>query len=223
MTRPTWKGRGSKPLPDPFPRLDLKRLNSKMTIFLKTASGRKAAERRRQQRDMLFPNAESIIWNRLEKKGFTTIPKTLPLFMRVMDHLSPHHPLADTYLELWCRTFDEAFIELDRTKEMAFGAGFASQRNVQTWGDRIDRLAKLGFIKLQAGPHGPRSYALIVNPYLVVIELEKQPEHGIPAELLNALKIRASNVGAEDFNPTPKSKPAPPLRRGPGALKRKAA
>jgi hypothetical protein len=114
-----------------------------------------------------------------------------------MDCLAPKgKPVSGVYLDLWCRTFDEMVMTLDKPHDMAFSAGFAGQRAVQTWGDRIDILANLGFIKVAPGSHGRRSYALIINPYLVIKDLRSKIDRAI----YNALAERAAVIKADDLN-----------------------
>jgi hypothetical protein len=92
---------------------------------------------------------------------------------------------------------------------MAFSSGFTGQRGSQTWAVRIDILAKLGFIKIAPGASGPRSFALILNPYFVIQKIKPQ----ISADLYNALVARANAIGADDLNvSSPKASPSKTVR-----------
>lgn len=154
-------------------------------------------KKRLKIRNAVFPGLrEDELWNRKQKVGFTTIPRPLPLLHRCMDMLSKNKPLASTYLDLWCRTFDDNFIVLDKAPAMAFAAGFTGNRRVNTWAERLDILAELGFIRLAEGDEGTRSYAVILNPYSVI----KQHKDQLPTDLYNALVARSSNVGASDMD-----------------------
>lgn len=158
---------------------------------------REYVKRRLKIRNAVFPGLrEDELWDRKQKVGFTTIPRPLPLLHRCMDTLSKNKPLASTYLDLWCRTFDDNFIVLDKASAMAFAAGFTGGRRVHTWAERLDILAELGFIRLAEGDDGPRSYAVILNPYEVI----KQHRARLPADLYNALIARSSSVGADDMD-----------------------
>ena len=118
-----------------------------------------------------------------------------------MDELSSGKPLSMTYFDLWCRARDEAFVKAaGREVEMAFASGFSGQRAKQTWTQRIDGLNKLGFIRLADGPAGPRSYILILNPYLVVQKLRSKKGSKISDASWNALMQRMSEVGATDLD-----------------------
>lgn len=118
--------------------------------------------------------------------------------MAIMDTLSKGKPLSSTYLEIWCRSYDECVVALSRPMEMAFGAGFSGQRAEQTWQTRVRLLADLGFIQVKPGPAGPLGYALLLNPYRVIKRL-KAERPGFPEDLFNALVQRAIEIGAKDL------------------------
>ena len=52
--------------------------------------------------------------------------------------------------------------------EMAFHAGFTTQRAERTWRQKLDVLAELRFIDIKSGATGSASYALLWNPYVVI-------------------------------------------------------
>src|SRR5450830_128485 len=87
---------------------------------------RSMSGKRMQLRTKLWPQLdESLLWLRKEKVGFTTIPRALNLIGRIMDQLSGKGvPLFSTYFSLWCRVFDEAFVEIRNKKELSFESGF---------------------------------------------------------------------------------------------------
>lgn len=157
---------------------------------------KKIAVRQLELRDRLWPNLdEKWIWHRKERDGFTTIPRCLPLIMSIMDDLSIGQPLSSTYLELWARSFDEYFVTLSKSKELAFHAGFSGQRAERTWRQRMNVLHDLGFIDVKEGPSGSISYALIKNPYLVIKKLRTAGHPGLRADKYNALIERCIEIG----------------------------
>jgi hypothetical protein len=120
---------------------------------------KKIAQRQLELRARLWPGLnESFIWQRKKHDGFTTTPRTMPLMISIMDDLSEGQPVSSTYLELWCRAFDECFVTLSKPREMAFHAGFTGHRGERTWRSRMKILADLGFIDIREGPSGPLSY-----------------------------------------------------------------
>lgn len=165
-----------------------------------TAKSRTILQRQIDAREKLWPELDNRhLWYRKEREGFVTLPRVLPLIMHIMDHLSGKgFPVGQVYMELWCRTFDEGFLALNRPGEMAFHSGFTGQRAVRTWKDRIKRLEELGFIGLKAGPLGDMSYAVVLNPFHVI--KRAYIAGSVPETHWQALVIRANEVGAIDFD-----------------------
>jgi len=119
--------------------------------------------------------------------------------MNSMDYLSGKgFPVGQVYLDLWCRTFDEGFLQLNRPEEMAFHSGFSGQRATRTWKDRLKRLAELGFIGLIPGPLGEMSFAILYNPFHVLKRAHIAGE--LPENYWQSLVVRANEVGATDFD-----------------------
>jgi len=160
----------------------------------------KISEKQLSLRKQLWPKVDDDdLWLRKFHTGFTTIPRTMPLFFVIMDSLSVGKPVSAVYFELWCRTFDECFVTLNKDKEMAFHSGFSGQRAVQTWTDRVKILHRLGFINVKPGPSGDLSYAVILNPYKVIKEMIKEGGPAIAEALMTGLIQRANEIGANDL------------------------
>lgn len=168
-------------------------VNSTIQALSKTdrmAAGRLAL------RQQLWPDiTESRLWNRKKEIGFATVPRTLPMIMLVADSFVKGTPVSTVYLDLWCRMFDEGYAKLDKPHEMALASGFLTGRGPQIWASRLDLLDKIGFISLAAGPQGPRSFALLFNPYLVIQNKRKE----IDSRLYNSLMAQAAAIGAQNF------------------------
>lgn len=161
---------------------------------------KKIAQRQIELRARLWPSySDAFMWIRQKHDGFTTIPRTMPLILSIMDDLAGT-PVGDAYLELWCRAFDEGFVTLAKQREIAFHAGFDGQRGERTWRAKMKHLADLNFIDIQSGPSGPMSYALILNPYLVIKRLHDLKRPGLREDKYNALVERAGEIGAADFS-----------------------
>jgi hypothetical protein len=167
---------------------------------------KKILQRQLELRARLWPGLNpGDVWNRLTHDGFSTIPSTMPLVMAIIDDMSDGRPASMTYLDLWTRAYDEGFVTLAKPREMAFHAGFTTQRAERTWRQKLDVLAELKFIDIKSGPHGPASYALIWNPYLVIKWHHDQKVTGLREDKFNALVARALEIGDRTFAP-----PAPP-------------
>ena len=164
-------------------------------------SGEVVQKRQLMLRDKLWPDLDpDLLWDRKKKAGFTTLPRTMPLLLQIMDAMTKGKQVSSTYLDLWCRAHDACFVILAKPTEMAFHAGFTGQRAITTWKDRIKSLAALGFIDVQPGPSGDLSYALLLNPYLVVKRLHDDRRPGFTRDLYNALHERMIEIGAKDLD-----------------------
>lgn len=173
-----------------------------MTIAdqLKTSISRaeKLENSRVSLRNHLWPHVDAgRLWSRKRAKGFATVPRTLPLILQIMDRLNVGKPVSSVYLDLFCRAYDEAFVRLDKAREMAFSSGFITARGHHTWAERLDQLQHDGFIEIAPGPFGPRSFALIYNPYLVIQDLHRKEK--VDDALYNALAFQAESFGAKDL------------------------
>lgn len=156
-------------------------------------------KRQLEVRRKLWPHvSDEMTWNRKARDGFVTLPRTMPLIMRIMDYMAGKgSPVSLVYLDLWCRTFDEAFLQITKTEEMATYAGFSGQRAVRTWKERFSKLAELGFIDVQYGMSKDVQFALILNPYHVIAKAYANDR--IPPEMWNALIVRSAEIGAGDL------------------------
>jgi hypothetical protein len=158
----------------------------------------KFVKKTRELRARLWPeiNFAEELWHRKINDGFITVPRTMPIILSIIDDLTKGAPASSTYLELWCRSFDEMYVSLSKSKEMACHAGFIGQRAERTWVEKIRALEGLGFISVKAGQAGPLSHALILNPYKVIERLHEAKTPGLSAEKYNAFIERAIEIGA---------------------------
>lgn len=159
----------------------------------------KMSKRTLELRSQLWPDLdESLLWKRTVAKGFTTIPRTFPHMLDIMDDLAGKGtPVSKVYLSLWCRVFDEGMLELKSYDDMAFEAGFSGQRAITTWKQRMSLLVKLGFILVEKGTRGEFDYVLILNPYPVIKQLYENNQ--IQKQKYITLFARTQEVGAIDL------------------------
>jgi hypothetical protein len=160
----------------------------------------KIGQQKLAMRNNLWPELkEDQLWSWEKSEGWLNIPRALPLLLRIMDLQSKGKPVSATYLDLWCRTFDDSFVIASKPREMAFYSGFSGERAERTWAARMRLLEQLGFIDIKPGPNGPISYVLILNPYQVVRKL--QGEGRIDASSWNALAEKMIEIRATDMQP----------------------
>ena len=164
------------------------------------ASSQKIAERKLKLRKKLWPNVcDQELWFRKASKGWLTVPRTMPLILRIMDMLAPKgKPVSATYFDLWCRTYDDSFVTVSMPRQMAYFAGFTGERAHYTWASRIRELGELGFIEYKGGASGPVNYVLIRNPYRVILQHIQSGK--LREEVVNVLQERMIEVGATDLD-----------------------
>jgi|SRR5579872_1048169 len=161
------------------------------TPFLNTP-----ALKREALRDQVWPGSSTEVWNRKTEKGFTTIPRTLGLIMTLIEELVERkkgHDVSRVYFELWCRSFDEGFIDNLDEESSAFAAGFTTERSLRSWRERVDTLVELGFVRVAPRGNKAQGYVLLEDPHKVVKAL--QARNRIRAEWWGAYIKRCSEIG----------------------------
>jgi hypothetical protein len=160
------------------------------------------AKKQSALRDHLWPGlAPEHLWTP-KSKGFTTIPKTMPLILKIMDEMTKGTPVSSTYLTLWCATWDNnAFVTLGKSEDLANASGFGGQRGVYTWTTRMRKLQELHFIDIKAGKSGPMSNAIVFNPHYVIQWHHQQKTPGLTEASYVALIEWALDIGATDMTP----------------------
>jgi hypothetical protein len=161
---------------------------------------RGADAKRAALRENFWPKVEEDdLWLRTKRTGFTTIPRTMSLIGRLIDQLSGKgFPLFSTYFSLWCRVYDEAFVEIRNERELAFESGFSGPRGEVTWRSRMRRLQELGFVDIKPGLASDLQYVLIWNPIKVIA---RAYEGEVSNLAYSALKVRLVEIGATDLDP----------------------
>lgn len=181
--------------------------------MIATRTVKAITQKQLDQREALWPKAEPRLWRRKVHDGFTTIPKTMPLVLQIMDEMSKGKPLSSTYLSLWCATWDNSFVNISKPQEMAHAAGFSGQRAEYTWSARMKLLHELGFIDIKPGKSGAISHVIIWNPHLVIREHHEKRTPGLVEATYNMLLDRALEIGAKDMtDPLPEVDPAPTVK-----------
>lgn len=161
-------------------------------------------EKQANLRLQIFPGLdEDRVWdikNKKRTKGFTSIPRAMPLIGSIMDSLAGKgKPVSTVYLELWCRANEQGFITLSRPLETAFASGYSGERGLSTWKERVRRLETLNFISTKPGSISDLNYVQIWNPYLIIKEHALAGTSGFSVQHYNALLERVSEIGALDL------------------------
>lgn len=155
-------------------------------------------------RNELWPHiTDNHLWLRADRDGFTTIPRTMPLFMELIADASKQVtsgksvPAGKAYLVLWCRVFDEGLVKIDVEAAAAMEAGYIGERNVTTWREHLRVLKELGFIDYKPGQAGPCQFVLLFNPYHAAKALKAKG--WVQEGAWTALFQRAQEIRAKDL------------------------
>lgn len=195
VSTPPHPVRGSPPPPGrtrPLP---------KMKVPMSSAREANAiATKQLELRETLWPGHDPFLWNRKINKGFATIPKTMPLILKIMDELTKGAPVSSTYLTLWCQTWDNSYAPIAKPLEMALSSGFSGQRGEHTWVGRMKKLQELHFIDIKAGKSGPMSHVIVWNPHLIIrYHHDVAKTAGMTEATYTSLIERAMDLGARDM------------------------
>ncbi len=197
-----------KPITDPAtkkappPSTVAPKLSPEIARALKKAAKpkrKKKAEREAELREKLWPDiSEDDLWNRNSNDGFTTIPRTMPHVMAIIDALTKGKPASSAYLALWCRVFDSSYLRIQAQEAFASESGFSGERKSTVWKGRMRSLVEFGFIHAAEGDSGEFEHVLILNPYAVIKKIVSDSPSAIPKQLVRSIATRAVDIGAED-------------------------
>lgn len=158
----------------------------------------RAVEKRQGILRREFPGWEHEVWHRSTDVGYTTVPKTISLIMRLMKMLCKGCDPSAVYLDLWCRIYDDSLIEVRDPREMGYASGFGDSWAVKAWRQRIRKLEELGFIKIAKRWEDEIGYVFLRHPDLVIQEL--QTEERIPSSWLKEYEMFLDEVKAKRFD-----------------------
>lgn len=157
------------------------------------------AKKQLAMRNLHWPGMDAWLWQRKAHKGFTTIPKTMPMILKIMDEMTKGAPVSSTYLTLWCHTWDNSLVILNKPGELANASGFGGQRGEHTWATRMKKLKELKFIDIKPGKAGPMGNAIIWNPHYILRWHHSIDTPGLTKASYAALLETALEVGANDM------------------------
>ena len=153
------------------------------------------AERAAALMEIHFPNfPEALLWQRSKTKGFTTVPRTLPLTMEAVDRLSKGQPAGHTLFCLWARAPDGPLVVIENPSTFAAEAGFTGARAIDTWRRRMKVLRDHQFLIPKKGPSGDFHYILLLNPNVAVEYLRQKKQ--VQNDLYGRFRDRLAEVGA---------------------------
>jgi hypothetical protein len=168
-----------------------------MHLNVKQAAAKRLsmADRAQQQMDVHFPGVPvPWLWRRKSNHGFSTIPRTLPIAMQIIDAQAKGHPAGHTLFCLWARSPDHPVVAIENPATFASEAAFTGERAVDTWRRRMRKLRELQFIATKPGSSGEFHYVLLLNPNAAIewMRSNKLVQDGLYARFLE----RAADIGA---------------------------
>ncbi|MEA3048183.1 MAG: hypothetical protein QOG84_19 [Sphingomonadales bacterium] len=123
-------------------------------------------------------------------------------------------PVSSTYLTLWCNTWDNSFVVLNKHGDLSNASGFGGQRGEHTWATRMKKLRELEFIDIKPGKSGPMSNAIIWNPHYILRWHHHIKTPGLTEASYNSLIETGLDIGAQEmlvpWNPVSPRKAPPP-------------
>jgi hypothetical protein len=164
---------------------------------------RGASHRRDQHKDNYWSDLDG--WLGQHEKGWFACPRTLPLFLALMNSkaISNKANPSSVYLELISRTYGEGVVEMVQEEEHAYNSGYSGNRAVRSWQERMDILEKNGFINT-VRVNGRRKFAFILHPVDVVHKLRQEKK--VPADWWNAYQARQVEVKEPDYETRAKAR-----------------
>jgi hypothetical protein len=147
-----------------------------MAQLKRIRSPSKAARKRKEKRNLLWPEAPDEIWDTETSDGWRVLPRVLNLAMEAINNLGSPLNAGSVYLGLWLRDMNECFQEITDEQALAWEAGYrhTDNRAVRSWRERMDVLAALGFIRVKSHGARARAFVLLRDPHLVLAELHVQ-------------------------------------------------
>jgi hypothetical protein len=168
------------------------------------AANKTPAQKRREQREALWPNSDSLLWTAKSAKGFFSAPRTISLVATLIRHLAPKLDPSRVYLDLWARNFEESIVDVGNEQDMAAACGYAlGTRSIRTWRERIDALVKFGFIRVKPSGTRKHGHILLLHPDRVIATLRLRDDLTIPDWWLSLYDARMRDTGASVVTPIP--------------------
>lgn len=120
--------------------------------------------RREEIKASFFPKED--VWLGEKETGWVAVPRTFPLILNLIGSkaLSGNKNPSLVYLELLSRLRGDGIIKMERESDHAYAAGYVGPRAVRTWQERMQTLAKLGFIRIQRVGNERYKYVALIHP-----------------------------------------------------------
>lgn len=153
--------------------------------------------KRKALRDELWPDAKAVVFAAPRDGGYCRVmPRILPLVCVLADHVkSRAGELTGAYMDLWLRTDNDGFVEVEDELECAASAGFLGGRALWSWRERIRELERLGVLRLKGEGHREIRYILLIHPDEAVAQILKKHGKGVPRVWQDYYAKRRRDIG----------------------------
>lgn len=142
---------------------------------------------------------EEELWDRKKGKGFASLPRCLPLIVRILEGLDKGKSVGATYYTLWCRAWDVPIVDVINPKIFAYESGFNGKSIESTWRKRMRLLEKYGFIKSKTVAEEEFRWVLLMNPYLAAKKLMEEHPELVDRNEWETLLSRATEIGCTEL------------------------
>jgi hypothetical protein len=166
-----------------------------------------ADERRAKLREQFWPNEDA--WTGEGERGWFRAPRTLPLILALLSskELSGNCDPSSVYMELLARHIGQGVIEMSNEGDHAYAAGYASNRGIQTWRERMKLLEQNGFIRTKKIGNQRYKYVLLVHPGTALQRL--RDAHKIPDLWWDTYRARQSETKELSYEDRQKAQQPP--------------
>ena len=158
---------------------------------------KKIQEKNKILTNTFWPEVRSNqLWVRQNASGFTTIPRILPLVIRILNSFEKGIKFDGTYLGLWCRGWDSPYIEIREPLSFAYEAGFSGVSPGSTWRKRMRKLEEWEMIKSKSIHGQDFRHVLLMNPCTALANIKDScNDIQIPTEDWDTLLYRMHEIG----------------------------
>lgn len=146
-----------------------------------------------EKRDELWPDAPVVVSN--ATCGVSRTPRVVPLVAALVDSLSDAKERAGRlYVALWAHE-EDGLVEVNDPEQIAFEAGYWTNRASRTFAERVTQLEGMGFVRQQGDGIRACGFILMLDPLSVVRRIVTSDPGRVPPRWLKVLDRRCRELG----------------------------
>jgi hypothetical protein len=168
-----------------------------LATSVKRSVGKRVSNRRRAQRDALWPDASDAVFQ-TAGGGWSQTPRVVPMVASLIDSMGGGKESAGrVYAVLWSYEYGDGFVTLPDAAQLALEAGYLTNRAERTFSERVETLRALGFIRTKAVGLRDVGFILLLDPHAVVSRLRHEKPDLVPDRWWTAFVSRCSEIGVQ--------------------------